>query len=428
MTAPEPPRRRGRPPKSKAEKLAARRARETRQRAERREALGRSAPAVSPFQRGLAMLRADPAVTAAPRDNAAEHQALVAFEHQALRYALTAEQKAAATALAEQMKTLDVTGYADNSLRSLASDWRNWQAFCLEHDRVVLPVAIEDLAAFLRALIEARYKRAALEHHLFTLRTFSRYFALPDPMATDIGRKLWRDLCRKQLTRVQKQAVGLSLETLVQLEEVVDRDSSRDLRDIAMASVLYDLMARPSELVALQWDHLEDAGDDGAILHIGRSKPDQEGIGHKAALRPETRDWLMAWRGHARAELPQLFHAVGDAAIRKRGKAPVVAPLTAKSVSAALARLAARAGFDVSPFSGHSGRVGATQDMFDWGLSLPEIMQIGRWKTPVMPARYGAKRDALNAGRRRFAKAREDEVLPPLLGSARTRRQGRKPP
>jgi site-specific recombinase XerD len=428
MTTPEPPRRRGRPPKSKAEKLAARRARETRQRAERREALGRSAPAVSPFQRGLAMLRAGTAFTEAPRDNAAEHQALVAFEHPALRYALTAEQTAAATALAEQMKTLEVTGYADNSLRSLASDWRHWQAFCLEHDRVVMPVAIEDLAAFLRALIEARYKRAALEHHLFTLRTFSRYFALPDPMATDIGRKLWRDLCRKQLSRVQKQAVGLTLETLVQLEHVVDSDSPRDLRDIAMASVLYDLLARASELVALRWDHVEDAGDEGAVLHIGRSKTDQEGIGHKAALRPETRDWLVAWRRHANADLPQLFHAVGDAAIRKRGEAPTLAPLTAKSITATLTRLAQRAGFDVSPFSGHSGRVGATQDMFDWGLSLPEIMQIGRWKTPVMPARYGAKRDALNAGKRRFAKAREEEMLPPLPDRARTRRNGKLPP
>jgi site-specific recombinase XerD len=326
MTAPEPPRRRGRPPKSKAEKLAARRARETRQRAERREALGRSAPAVSPFQRGLALLREGAAVTP-PRGNAAEHQALVAFEHPALRYALTAEQTAAARALAKQMTTLDVTGYADNSLRSLASDWRHWQAFCLEHDRVVMPVAIEDLADFLRALIEARYKRAALEHHLFTLRTFSRYFALPDPMATVIGRALWRDLCRTQLSKIQKQAVGLSLATLVQLEEVVDRNSPRDLRDIAMANVLYDLLARASELVALRWDHVEDAGDEGAVLHIGRSKTDQEGIGHKAALRPETRDWLMAWRRHANADLPQLFHAVGDAAIRKRGEAPTPRPI-----------------------------------------------------------------------------------------------------
>lgn len=421
-TSGSPKRGRGRPQKSKDEKLAARRRREQLQRNERRALVGRVARGKSPFQQGLEKLGNPSQADDAPATSAGQAIALV--DHPGLRHSLTAQQLAAGEALAAQLKTLEVTGYADSSLRTLASDWRHWQAFCVERNRVVLPVAIQDLAEFLRALIQAGYRRASLEHLLFTLRTVGRCFEAPDPMATVAGRALWRDLCRKQLSRTQKQAVGLTLKTLVMLEDVVDRDSPRDLRDIAMASVLYDLLARPSELTAVCWEQIEDAGDEGAILHIDRSKTDQEGIGHKAALRPETRDWLKAWRRHADKDLPQIFHAVDHAAIRKRGQAPKIAPLTTKSVSATLARLAKRAGLAMNLFSGHSGRVGATQDMADWGSTLTEIMQIGRWKSPVMPARYAAKRDALNAGKQRFARARADETLPPLQSdSPRQRRR-----
>jgi hypothetical protein len=38
--------------------------------------------------------------------------------------------------------------------------------------------------------------------------------------------------------------------------------------------------------------------------------------------------------------------------------------------------------------SGHSIRVGATQDMLALNIYLASVMQAGRWKTTVMPMRY----------------------------------------
>ena len=39
-------------------------------------------------------------------------------------------------------------------------------------------------------------------------------------------------------------------------------------------------------------------------------------------------------------------------------------------------------------FTGHSGRVGKTQDLVKSGVELPALMTASRWKSARMPARY----------------------------------------
>jgi hypothetical protein len=55
--------------------------------------------------------------------------------------------------------------------------------------------------------------------------------------------------------------------------------------------------------------------------------------------------------------------------------------------------------------SGHSIRVGATQDMLALNIDLASVMQAGRWKTAVMPMRYGEEVQAGRGGIARTAKA-----------------------
>jgi hypothetical protein len=65
--------------------------------------------------------------------------------------------------------------------------------------------------------------------------------------------------------------------------------------------------------------------------------------------------------------------------------------LSPSAVPSILNGLAAMAGLDPSAFSGHSARVGMTQDLAASGAELPAIMQAGRWKSPAMPARYAER-------------------------------------
>jgi hypothetical protein len=58
---------------------------------------------------------------------------------------------------------------------------------------------------------------------------------------------------------------------------------------------------------------------------------------------------------------------------------------------------------EVAQVSGHSIRVGATQDLLALNIDLASVMQAGRWKTNRMPMRYGEHVLAARGGMARAA-------------------------
>ena len=60
---------------------------------------------------------------------------------------------------------------------------------------------------------------------------------------------------------------------------------------------------------------------------------------------------------------------------------------------------------DVAAISGHSLRVGATQDLLALNIDLASVMQAGRWKSTAMPMRYGELVLAARGGMARAAQA-----------------------
>lgn len=60
---------------------------------------------------------------------------------------------------------------------------------------------------------------------------------------------------------------------------------------------------------------------------------------------------------------------------------------------------------DVEGVSGHSVRVGATQDLLALNIDMASVMQAGRWMEMRMPMRYGEKVLAQRGGMARAAKA-----------------------
>lgn len=395
-----------------------------RQREAKRLAQGKPKRPTTPFTRGYAILRGD---------HVGAHEAVVTGTEltvagQGLRHALTTAQLDEARVVFEAMSRRGNTGFAENTRRAMAADMLHWKAFCAETGHAVLPIDEEALKSFFDALVEAGYKRGTLEHLLFTFRTVGRFYGCSDPLASRSGWAYWRDLCRERLTARAKQAPGLLLKHVESMAQTVDRSSAVDLRDIAMVRVCYDLMTRPSELVALRWATLKDEdGGEGLIL-IERSKTDQQAVGHIGYLSAPTMDALRAWQAVSDRRAEHVFHAVrtvgtadweakqqaareaaslggsaGAAPLKHTGKPPA---LTVKAVAAAMQRLATRAGLGTLDFSGHSARVGAAQDMVNAGVSLLEVMHQGRWKSTAMPARYAENRNAINAGRARFSKVR----------------------
>ncbi|TAL87353.1 MAG: hypothetical protein EPN74_01930 [Rhodanobacter sp.] len=357
---------------------------------------------------------------------------------QALRIELTPEQQAKALSyLRDRQKHPEVKGLAPNSRAGMASDWLNWLGYCLHNDCPVLPTSFDDLKLFLNQLVAAGRQKATVEHHVWSICRINRRFGCPDPMASEIATDYWRDLLREKLSGEQKQAEGFSLRVIHRMavalsdpDHVVatrrvsgeDRIAAeeaqrrRRLRDVAMVNAAYDLLTRASELVSMRWDRItRDASGSGAY-RFGKTKTDQVGLGITRYLRPETMAALDAWkltagpnpfpfhkvleyeRDHEPSPVPE---DVTDVAERERIQWP---PLTTQEVGVIFRRGAKLAGVKAPQFSGHSTRVGATQDLIEAGGTLEEAIQAGRWKDGRMAMRYAAKPLAKRAGQNRFRK------------------------
>lgn len=340
-----------------------------------------------------------------------------------VRTELTDAQVAGAEDALKFMLAFEVDPFSANTRRCMRSDWRHWVAFCAKENRVAMPIDLHDLCEFVDALIAAGYKRATIERLLFTLKTASELWSCPDPTSDKYWRGFWRDRRRKRLVAAQSQAPGLTVSYLdAIMAKCLNLDDIRSVRDCTMLACAYDLLTRSSELVAMRWDGIVfDTDSEGAAQYtIARSKTDQEARGETRNLSPATAELLKTWR-ELRLDTtnPFVFHALPRhlkpkaAAVDQAGTAappglPVQTSaagetprgLTEREVARVLERLARRAGLEPA-FSGHSARVGAAQDMQLAGMTLPEIMYAGRWKSASMPARYAAAVDAAKAGRKR---------------------------
>jgi len=111
-------------------------------------------------------------------------------------------------------------------------------------------------------------------------------------------------------------------------------------------------------------------------------------------LSRTTMRWLKVWLEHAGVEEGAVFRRLID-------RDQIGGALNPGSVALIFKRVAQWIGMParyVAAISGHSTRVGATQD-------LAAITQVGGWKSPRMPLQYAEKINAARSGMARAAAA-----------------------
>ena len=163
----------------------------------------------------------------------------------------------------------------------------------------------------------------------------------------------------------------------------VRAETARDARrrgqvDIALLSVLRDGLLRRSEAAALRWGDVEIQEGGSALLHVRRSKTDQEAEGAVQYIGLEATEALVGImpEGLAVVDPSTPVFGLSESQIGRR--------VRAACQSAGLG----------DGFTGHSGRVGMAQDLAAAGVELPALMQAGRWQSSRMPARYTERQAA----------------------------------
>ena len=276
--------------------------------------------------------------------------------------------------------------FSENTARAIRADTAIFATWCAGQGLPSLPASGDAVAGFIDAMAEQK-KPATVRRYAASIGHLHRAAELADPTKANPVKLALKRLGRQHGSR-QTQAAPFG-EMAVERVLATTGDALIDRRDLALLMVSRDMLARRSEVVALQVEDVTYSDDGSATVLVQRSKTDTAGEGAVLWLSPRTTAALRRWLDGAGIATGALFRSVG------KGGA-VGGPLDAGDVARRFKVMAERAGIDSSLISGHSARVGMAQDLVAHGAELAAVMQAGRWKSPTMPARYAER---LSAGR-----------------------------
>ena len=269
-----------------------------------------------------------------------------------------------------------------HTARAIRADTAVFAAWCALEGCASLAATPETVAAFIDAQAAGKAV-ATVRRYVASIAHLHRAAGLANPAADSIVRLALRRLARTKGTR-QKQAEPITEATVAKILDAVG-DDPIGLRDVALLLVCRDTLARRSELIAFTVADVQHGEDGAGSILIRRSKTDAEGQGSVRFLSPRTMAALRRWQERAALGEGPLFRSVG-----KGGRVTDQA-LCGNDVARIFKKLAVRAGVDPAGISGHSCRVGMSQDLIAAGIDLAALQQAGGWKSPAMPARYGER-------------------------------------
>jgi integrase len=254
--------------------------------------------------------------------------------------------------------------------------------WCVRHDLNWNALSPEDVCDFLEHESQRGMCHGTVLRRVYSARRVFTLAGVSDPTNSPEVELCLRRIARARPTR-PKQARGLSLAALHKLLDV-QPDTPWGLRNRALLSLGYDLLARRSEITALRSEDVSWRRDGTLEVILRRSKTDQSGLGRIAFTSPRSASLLGAWLEWRGGEIAPLFCSI------YRGVA-INRPLSGSTVKNIIKSSARAAGYDpwvVSDFSAHSLRVGAAQELLRRGHDSVAIMRAGGWRTPTILARY----------------------------------------
>ena len=253
-------------------------------------------------------------------------------------------------------------GLEESTQKSYAKQFAKFEEWCRENDEVALPADPEAIADYLiERAEEDGWRGATLKVAWAGIADRHRNNGYNE-IAIHAGvRQTMRSLVKSD-RRPQVQARPLRKEDLARIrgaawvprtaggrrprKETPAETRKRALLDIAICSTLRDAMLRRSELAALRWGDVQFLDSGLALIHIRRSKTDQEGKGAEQALGPECAQDLRAIMPEGALVDPEL---------------PVIG-LSGSQIGRRVRAMCIEAGLG-DGFTGHSGRVGMAKDL-----------------------------------------------------------------
>lgn len=225
---------------------------------------------------------------------------------------------------------------------------------------------------------------ATLERRLAALSKVHKSLGDDNPVRKELVRTIMRGIKRSKGT-AQRQVAPITKGRLLAMIATCD-EGLQGLRDRALLLLGFSAALRRSELVAISYRHLEFVPE-GVILHIPKSKTDQEGNGRKIGVPYARGDTcpvqaLLNYLSAAHIQDGPVFRPSAN------HDKLAVTQLTSASVALIVKARASKAGFDPDQFSGHSLRAGFATSAAQTGVSYWAIAKQTGHKTQAAINRY----------------------------------------
>jgi integrase len=275
---------------------------------------------------------------------------------------------------------------ADETLRSYRTSWSQWCEFCELMGYQTLVGDAQAVVLFLAHLSRTK-SLATVRTRLAAVATAHCIAGVPLNTKAGPIANVIEGFKREQGVKPLKQATPLLPDLLKRLLGVYSKDTAAHRRDKAILLIGFASALRRSEIVALDLADV-DYVSQGVLLHLGRSKTDQQGKGELVAIHRGASSEFCAvtalerWieiRGQKPGPLfARLYRGGGISAERLRPQ----------SVSIVVKRAALAGGLNPKTFSGHSLRAGLATSAALAGADLKDIMAQTRHRSHDIALRY----------------------------------------
>ena len=269
-------------------------------------------------------------------------------------------------------------GYAlaeksDATRLAYRADLKHFCAWCKGVGAAAIPARASTVAAYLAHLADSRRSVSTIQRRAAAIRYAHQLGGHDAPTHAEAVKAVLRGIRRKLGIAVKAKSPATAKLVLEMTRRIAPDLAGK--RDKALLLLGFAAALRRSELVDLKVNAIERAAD-GVILHIVRSKTDQEGAGAEIAV-PRGRklgviealdDWLAA---SGIADGP-LFRRVA------KGGTVLDAGLTGQSVALIVKKRAKAAKVDPALFSGHSLRAGFVTSALEDGADILKVMDVTR--------------------------------------------------
>jgi integrase len=277
----------------------------------------------------------------------------------------------------------DVASYvrdslAENTRRAYVSDLRHFESW-----GGGIPASAETVATYLAEHAD-RLSVATLVRRMTSVSKAHDAYAVPNPTRSELVRATMRGIKRTRGC-AQREAKPLLRDDLLLVLDAMG-DGLKATRDRALLLIGFAGGLRRSELVGLDVGDIERVRQ-GIVLHLRRSKTDQDGHGQKIGVPHGRTRWcpvaaLAAWLTASAINEGAVFRPVD-----RHGRAHDIR-LSGEAVSLVVRERVAAAGLDPAPYSGHSLRSGLATSAAQAGVSTWKIRAQTRHASDVMLGRY----------------------------------------